>query len=89
MPLPPCPICTGVAAPIVPPPLMTMRSAASAMRAPAEIARLLTKAMVGTDVVSSASRICTAASTRPPKVLISSTTAAALAVAASSSTRAT
>jgi len=39
------------------------------MSAPAEIARLSTKATVGTRARSSASRITTAASTRPSNVI--------------------
>src|SRR5688572_6003818 len=68
---------------------MTRCCAASEISAPAEMARRFTYATVGTLALSSASRICTAASTRPPKVLISSTTAAAPAADASSRTRCT
>jgi hypothetical protein len=78
-----------VAAPIVPPSAMAMVSAAKLMRAPAEMARLLTKATVRTRAWSKASRMSTAASTRPPKVLISRMTAATLALTASSRTRCT
>ena len=53
------------------------------MRAPAEIARLFTKATVRIREFNKASRISTAASTRPPKVLISRITAAAPASLAS------
>jgi len=60
---------------------------ARAIRAPAEIARLLTKPTVRSGLFNKASRICTAASTRPPKVSISRITAAAPACVASSSTR--
>ena len=59
------------------------------MRAPAEMARLLTKATVVTGLRSKASRMITAASTRPPKVLMSRITAAAPSRAAVSSTRST
>ena len=60
-----------------------------AIRAPAEIARLLTKATVLTRARSKSSRMSTAASTRPPKVLMSRITAAAPAPVASSRTRRT
>jgi hypothetical protein len=62
---------------------------AKAMSTPAEMARLLTNAMVRMGVRSSASRIKTAASTRPPNVLISKTTADACCVAASFKVRST
>src|SRR5688572_12104229 len=58
-------------------------SEASAISAPAEIARWLTNAMVRTGALRSVSRIATAASTRPPNVFMSSSTAAAPASSAS------
>jgi hypothetical protein len=60
---------------MVPPVVMTSVSHASAISAPAEIARWLTKAIVRTGEFSSESRIATAASTRPPSVLMFSSTA--------------
>ena len=67
---------------------MTMSCAASVISAPAEMARLLTNAIVRKSVFKSASRISTAASSLPPKVSISTmTTSAAAAVAFSSPPR--
>ena len=66
-----------MAVPMVPPLVITVVSVASARSAPAEMARGLTNAMVRRRAWSSASRIATAASTRPPKVLMSRATAAA------------
>jgi hypothetical protein len=73
---------------MVAPGAITMVLQASAMSAPAEIARWLMKATVRTGELTRVSRIATAASTRPPNVLISSTTAAAPAASASRSARA-
>jgi hypothetical protein len=78
-----------VAAPIVPPSAMMIRSAARLIRAPAEMARLFTNSTVRMRLPSRVSRIRTAASTRPPNVLTSRITAAAPAAAASSRTRRT
>jgi hypothetical protein len=83
------PISTGAAAPIVALEAIVIRRAERAISAPAEIARPFTKAMVSSGVPRSASRITTAASTRPPKVSISSTSAAAPACSASPITRLT
>ena len=79
LPLPEISICIGVAAPMLAPGLMTICVAANEMSAPAEMARLLMNAMVGTFVFKSASRICIAESTRPPSVLISKIIASACA----------
>ena len=85
---PPPPVM-GVAAPMEPPGAMTMSSHASEIRAPAEIARGWMKATVRIGASMSASRMSTAASTRPPKVSMSRSTTAPSTRDASSTTRAT
>ena len=65
----------GSAAPMLLPGAMTMWRHDKAMRAPADQARDLTKAIVGRDVLRSMSRILRALSALPPIVSIDTTTA--------------
>ena len=78
---------TGVVAPIVEACVITILSQASEINAPAEIARLLTKAIVSAFASKIASRITVAASTLPPNVSISKTIASTSSASASSITR--
>ena len=73
----------GVTAPMLAPGVIAITSHASAIRAPALIARGCTKAAVRAGCASSASRMRIAASTRPPSVLMSRTTTTASGCAAS------
>jgi len=78
-----------VAAPIELPGTIIILSHEIAIRAPAEMARLLINAIVRRSVPIIASLICVAASTLPPKVLILKIIASAFASSASETTRET
>ena len=76
-----------MAAPIDAPGVIKIESQLREMSAPADIARLLIKAIVGILLSKIISLIWVAASTRPPKVSISKMIAFALFSSASSTTR--
>ena len=78
---------TAVAAPMEAPGVIKIESQLREIKAPAEMARLLIKAMVVTLLSKMMSLICVAASTLPPKVSISNMMALALFVSASFTTR--
>ena len=78
---------TAVAAPNKPPSVIYIFSQDREISAPAEIALLFIKAIVGTLEPKIASLICVAASTLPPKVFISKIIALALSFSATEITR--